>query len=199
MALLGIDLGTSSVKAVIIDERTQLLGIGSQEYPIHVPQPGYAEQDPEDWWRASVKAVRQALAQAGHIEINAIGLSGQMHGGVLLDARQQPLGPAIIWADQRGAAEVGEIIDILGTDQLARIAGTAPAAGFIAPTLRCMQQHDPPLLEQARAFLLPKDYVLYHLTGVVATEASDASATSLFDVSHRQSSSLLIEPLDLPA
>jgi len=176
MALLGIDLGTSSVKAVVIDERTQLLGIGSQEYPIHVPQPGYAEQDPEDWWKASVTAVQQALAQADRPDISAIGLSGQMHGGVLLDASQQPLGPAIIWADQRSAAEVGEIMDILGADQLARIAGTAPAAGFIAPTLRWMQKHDPALLDRARAFLLPKDYVRYHLTGAVATEASDASA-----------------------
>src|SRR5260370_5208234 len=115
-----------------------------------------------------------------------------MHGGVLLDASQQPLGPAIIWADQRGAAEVGEIIDILGTDQLARIAGTAPAAGFIAPTLRWMQKHDPSLLEQARAFLLPKDYVRYHLTCEVATKASAPSATTTSDGRQRPTAIVMI-------
>ncbi|MEP7286668.1 MAG: xylulokinase [Chloroflexota bacterium] len=200
--LLGIDLGTSSVKAVVIDEHTRLLGIGSREYPIDVPQPGYAEQDSEAWWQATIHAVRQAIEQAdsneGSAEIDAIGLAGHMHGTLLLDASGQALAPAIIWADQRGAAEVGEIISIVGTDQLARIAGTAPAAGFMAPTLRWLQKHNPALLEQARYCLLPKDYVRFRLTDEIATDASDASATALFDVRQRQWSTAIIETLDLP-
>src|SRR5215510_2015816 len=196
--LLGIDLGTGSVKAVVIDETTKILGVGSQEYPIDIPQPGYAEQEPEGWWRATFHAVRQALAEAGNGEIDAIGLSGQMHGVTLIDAKKEPIGPSIIWADQRGAGEVAEVIAAVGTDHLARIAGTAPAAGFMAPTLCWLKKHDPARLEHARACLLPKDYVRLRLTGEVATDASDASATALFDVRQRQWSNVIIEALDLP-
>ncbi len=199
--LLGIDLGTSSVKAVIADERAHVLGVGSQEYRIEVPQPGWAEQEPEAWWQATITAVRQALAEAGSPTtdvIDAIGFSGQMHGTILLDAERQPVGRAIIWADQRSAVEVGEIMSLVGTDQLARIAGTAPAAGFMGPTVRWLQKHDPARLEQARSVVLPKDYVRLRLTGEVGTEATDGSSTALFDVRQRQWSSTIIETLDMP-
>src|SRR5258708_8635378 len=146
--LLGIDLGTSSVKAVIIDEKARLLAVGSRDYPIDVPQPGYAEQDPAVWWKASVQAIRQAVEQAGSAEIDAIGLSGQMHGTILMDEANKPIGPAIIWADQRSAAEVDEIVSLVGTDQLARIAGTAPATGFMGPTFPCLQKHNPAPLDR---------------------------------------------------
>ncbi len=196
--LLGIDLGTSSVKAVIIDEKARLLAVGSREYPIDVPQPGYAEQDPQAWWKASVQAIRQAVEQAGSAEIDAIGLSGQMHGTILMDDANKPIGPAIIWADQRSAAEVDEIVSLVGTDQLARIAGTAPATGFMGPTLRWIQKHNPARLDRTRACLLPKDYLRFRLTGDIATEATDACATALFDQRQRQWSSVIIEALDLP-
>lgn len=196
--LLGIDLGTSSVKAVVADERARILGVGNQEYRIDVPQPGWAEQDPEAWWKATVTAVRQAMTEAGHGAIDAIGFSGQMHGTILLDSERQPVGPAIIWADQRSAAEVGEIVSLVGTDQLARIAGTAPAAGFMGPTLLWLQKHDPARLEKARYVVLPKDYVRLRLTGEVGTEATDGSGTALFDVRQRQWSSTIVESLDLP-
>ncbi len=176
--LLGIDLGTSSVKVVIIDENANLLGLGNCEYPIATPQPGWAEQTPEDWWDATVQAVRQALAQAGNTNISGIGLSGQMHGTVLITPDLQPINPAIIWADQRSAAQVDEIIKLMGADRMAQIAGTAPAAGFMGPTLRWLQQHDPARLERARYCILTKDYVRLRLTGEIATDASDASATA---------------------
>ena len=133
--LLGIDLGTGSVKAVIIDDRARLLGSGMHEYPIHMPQPGWAEQEPEEWWQAVVIATRQALAEAGPGPVVSIGFSGQMHGGVLLDAKQQVVAPAIIWADQRSAAQVERVRSTLGEANMAHTAGTAPAAGFLAPTL----------------------------------------------------------------
>src|SRR5262249_49083952 len=161
-----------------------------------VPQPGYAEQDPETWWKASVWAVRQALEQAGTAEIDAIGLSGQMHGTILIDEASKPLGPAIIWADKRSAAEVEEITSLVGTNQLARIAGTTPAAGFMGPTLCWIQKHNPALLDRTRACLLPKDYLRFRLTGDIATEATDACATALFDQRQRQWSSVIIEALD---
>ncbi|MCC7449278.1 MAG: xylulokinase [Anaerolineae bacterium] len=196
--LLGIDLGTSSVKVVIIDEQANIRGVGAEEYPILIPRPNWAEQDPEDWWKATISAVRQALKQSGDKAVDAIGFSGQSHGGVLLDADNRPIGNAIIWADQRSAQEVDEVIDLIGRDQLARIAGTAPATGFIGPTLLWLQKHDPATIEKARHFLLPKDYVRFRLTGEVAVEATDAATTSLFDIRQRQWSTTIIETLNLP-
>lgn len=197
--LLAIDLGTSSVKVVVIDPGGRLLGVGNQEYPLLTVQPGWAEQAPDGWWRATVRAVQQAVGQAGPGQIAAIGLSGQMHGTVLVDAALQPIGPAIIWADQRSTAEVEEFELRVGRQRLAEIAGTAPAAGFMGPTLLWLQHHDPARLEQARAALLPKDYLRLRLTGRVATEASDASATALFDVRQRRWSEEIMRLVQLPA
>ncbi len=199
--LLGIDLGTSSVKAVILDAEGNVCGVGAQEYAIQTPYTGWAEQDPREWWSATIFAVRQAVEQAGSPlanPIRGIGLSGQMHGTVLIDARHNPLGAAIIWADQRSAAEVDECTALIGTERLARICGTAPAAGFMAPTLRWLKRHDPIRLDQAAACLLPKDYIRLRLTGELATDASDASATALFDITARGWSAEVVDLLGLP-
>lgn len=200
--LLGIDLGTSSVKAVIINTSGQVCGVGAQEYPILTPRERWAEQDPDAWWSASIHAVRAAIAQAkyeqGSDTISAIGLSGQMHGAAFLDAQRKPLGNAIIWADQRSAAEIEEITALIGTQRLARIAGTAPAAGFLAPTLYWLKRHDPGRLEHIFTCLMPKDYVRFCLTGEIVTDASDASATALFDVPQRRWSAEIVEVLGLP-
>jgi xylulokinase len=195
--LLGIDLGTSSVKAVVIDERGNLLARGSAEYPIHTPHAGWAEQDTRDWWNATLSAVRQAV-QGLEGRIAALGLSGQMHGTVLLDENDTAPDPAVIWADQRSAGEVLEFSRVVGEDLLARVAGTAPAAGFMGPTLLWMKRNQPRRLERARSVLLPKDYLRLRMTGVTATEASDASSTALFDVKRRSWSSLIIKKLGLP-
>lgn len=196
--LLGIDLGTSSVKAVLINDRTDIVGIGSQEYPIDVPEPGFAEQGPDSWWQATITAVRAACAQAGSADIGGIGFSGQMHGGALLDRDGNPLGKAIIWADQRSASELGDIEAILQRAQLSNVPGTAIAAGFFAATLRWLARHDPQRLDRTHRILLPKDYVRYRMTGVISTEATDAASTGVFDVAHRRWSPDLMQALGLP-
>jgi xylulokinase len=196
--LLGIDLGTSSAKAVIIDDEANVLGVGGQEYPILSPHPGWAEQDPETWWTATVTAVRHAVQQA-NVPISAISLCGQMHGGVLLDGTLQPMGSAIIWADQRSAQEVDDILSLVGRDRMAQTTRTAPATGFMAATLLWLLRHDPELLNRAVTYLLPKDYIRFRLTNEIATEPSDASATALFDVPRREWSHEIVNQLGLPA
>lgn len=200
--LLGIDVGTSSVKAVLFDpEGARLLATAAHEYPIHHPAPDRAEQNPEDWWNGAVYAVRKALssANAKPEAVRAIGLCGQMHGVTLLDAQAAPIGNAIIWADQRSAAETAGLIERFGADNLAQIAGTLPAAGFMISTFSWMQKHDPEPLAAARAVVLPKDYVRLKLTGEIATDISDAAATGLFDVLGRTWSARIIDELGLPS
>lgn len=193
MALLGIDLGTSGVKAVVIDEDAQVLGIGFREIPMEVPAPGRAEQDPEAWWSNTVMAVRQATHEAGNPEITAVGCDGHMHGGVLLDAANKPLGRAITWADQRSAELIPELEADIGVDTFLAVAGTRPAAGFMGPTFAWLRRHEPDRLDAAATFVLPKDYLRLHLVGTVATDISDASGTALFDVGARTWSAELTE------
>jgi len=193
MALLGIDLGTSGVKAVVIDDRASVLGTGFREIPMEVPAPGRAEQDPEAWWSNTVLAVRQALHEAGKPEISGIGCDGHMHGGVLLDRADRPLGRAITWADQRAAELIPELEADIGIETFLRVAGPRPAAGFMGPTLAWLRRHEPDRLDAAAAFILPKDYLRLRLVGTVATDISDASGTALFDVAARTWSTELTE------
>jgi xylulokinase len=197
-ALLGIDLGTSAVKAVVIDEDGRVLGTGTREIPMEVREPLRAEQDPETWWSNTVMAVRAALHKAGVREIAAIGLDGHMHGVVLLDASHHLVGPAITWADQRSASLIPDIEERVGIGVFLRVAGTRPAAGFMAPTLAWLQRHDPAQLERAAVCILPKDYLRLRLTGLVASDVSDASATALFDITARRWSADLCSTLGLP-
>jgi xylulokinase len=195
-SLLGIDLGTSSVKVVVFALDGSIRGIGSAEYSILTPAVGYAEQEPEDWWRATVVAVRQAMEKAEHPEISGIGFSGQMHGFVLIDAARRALSPAIIWADQRSADLLPEIESIVGPDL--KRCGTAPAAGFLISTLFWLQRYQPDLLERAFTLLMPKDYIRLKVTGELGTDESDASATGIFDVERRIWADDLISRLKLP-
>ena len=197
-ALLGIDLGTSSVKVVVSSLEGAIEGLGTAEYPILTPQPGYAEQNASDWWNATVTAVRQALHQASAPEILAIGFSGQMHGFVPMGANRQPRGAAIIWADQRSAALLPEIQERIGTELLASTCGTAPAAGFMISTLAWMQKNDPKSLDDTATLLMPKDYVRFRLTDELCTDQSDAAATGLFNVAARSWADDVIDRLALP-
>jgi len=197
-ALLGIDLGTSAVKAVVIDETGRTLGTGTREIPMEVPEPLRAEQDPETWWSNAVMAVRAALHKAGVREVAAIGLDGHMHGVVLLDASHQPVGHAITWADQRSAEIIPEIETQIGVGTFLSVTGTRPAAGFMAPTLAWLQRHDPGRLDAASVCILPKDYLRLRLTGQVASDVSDASATALFDITERRWSRAICASLGLP-
>ncbi len=184
--LLGIDLGTSSAKALLLDSDTGQTHSAGQEYPVLKPTPERAEQMPEDWWRAIVACVRQVLAQLPTAQaaerVSAISFSGQMHGTVLLNADNQPLHPAIIWADQRSAAEVAELTATVGQSAYLAAAGTLPAAGFMGVTLLWLRRHRADLLAQTHRVLLPKDYVRLRMTGNAATEPSDAASTGLYDL-----------------
>lgn len=193
-ALLGIDLGTSSVKVIVVDAGAgHVLGAASSGYPLSHPEPGAAEQDPADWWRATVTAVRQAMSGAGsECAIHAIGLSGQMHGTVLLDRQGEPVAPAIIWSDLRSATSAAAITSAVGRDRLLDIAGSPVAAGFQAATIHWLRQARPDLWARTVKVLLPKDYLRFRLTGVYATDPSDATATLLLDAHTRQWSSVLL-------
>jgi xylulokinase len=193
-ALVGIDVGTTGVKALAVSETGEVLAVAEEEYPLSTPHPGWAEQDPEDWWRATEKA----LAALG-VEPAAIGLSGQMHGLVCLDEHDRVLRPAILWNDQRTAAECVEIEERLGLERLIELTGNRALTGFTAPKLLWLRKHEPETYARIRRILLPKDYVRLRLTGEHAIDAADASGTLLFDVARRRWSEEVLDALELPA
>ncbi|HEX6952009.1 MAG TPA: xylulokinase [Gaiellaceae bacterium] len=191
MALVGLDVGTSAVKGVAIDEEGRVLAAASAEYPLSRPHPGWSEQDPEDWWRATEDVL-------GRLPDGPVGLSGQMHGLVVLDAEQRVLRPAILWNDQRTAEECKEIEERIGFARLLELTGNRALTGFTAPKLLWLRRHEPELYARIRHVLLPKDYVRLRLTGELAVDAADASGTLLFDVRHREWSAEVCEALDVP-
>jgi xylulokinase len=198
--LMGIDVGTTSTRAVLIDEKGNLVASEATEYPLHTPQPGWAEQNPEDWWQATINSVRQVIAKAGirPEEIAGLGLSGQMHGSVFLDANNQVIRPAILWCDQRTAAQCDWITETVGRDAIVRITCNPVLTGFTAPKIIWLRDNEPDNFARVRKVLLPKDYIRFRLTGTFATEVSDASGTSLLDVPNRRWSEELMQALGLP-
>ena len=200
---LGIDIGTTAIKAMVVDEFGSVAGGGESPLEISVPMPGWAEQDPSDWWQGTVKAVRAACIQANTREVTSIGLSGQMHSSVLLDKADRVLRPAILWNDVRTTAQCRFITDKIGKAGLRRLVGNPALEGFTAPKLLWMRDEEPHLFEQARTLLLPKDYVRLAMTGAKVTESSDAAGTLLFDVrrscwSEEMVSALQLDPSILP-
>jgi xylulokinase len=192
--LVGIDVGTTGVKAVVVGERGDVLAVAEEGYELSMPQPGWSEQDPEDWWRAT----EIALARLG-TDAAGIGLSGQMHGLVCLDEHDRVLRPAILWNDQRTAAECGEIEERVGLERLIELTGNRALTGFTAPKLLWLRRHEPDTYARIRHVLLPKDYVRLRLTGERAIDAADASGTLLFDVAQRRWSAEVLDALELPA
>src|SRR5262249_37512430 len=159
----------------------EVLGVAEEEYPLSLPQPGWAEQDPEDWWHAT----ERALAALG-VEQASLGLTGQMHGLVLLDESDEVLRPAILWNDQRTAAECEEIEQAVGRERLLALTGNRALTGFTAPKLLWVRKHEPEVWARARHVLLPKDYVRLRLIGDRVIDAAEASGTLLFDVAGRR-------------
>lgn len=197
--LLGIDIGTSSVKAVLFDPDTSsVAAVAGREYPILKPAPDRAEQNADDWWDASAEVIRRVLAEVEKPEVLAVSLSGQMHGGVLLDKNARPLHPAIIWADQRSVETSKILTEMFGQERYAALAGTLPAVGFMGPTLLWLKYHQPDLLERTHRFVLPKDYVRLRLTGEIATDVTDAAGTGLFDINRRVWASEIFAAAGLP-
>jgi xylulokinase len=193
-ALVGLDVGTTGVKALAISPTGEVLGRAEREYPLATPQPGWAEQDPEAWRRAA----EEALEALGADEIAGIGLTGQMHGLVALDAWQRVLRPAILWNDQRTAAECREIEERIGLARLLELTGNRALPGFTAPKLLWLRTNEPETYERIAHILLPKDYVRLALTGERATDVADASGTLLFDVARRRWSDEVLDALELP-
>jgi xylulokinase len=196
-AFLGIDLGTSQVKALLTGPDGRVLGRGRAPYKVTVPAPGQAETDPGEWWRATGIAVREASAAAGDADVVALAVAGQMHGAVLADAAGVPLRPAIVWLDRRAAAEAaryGELPAVL-TAPL----GNQPSPGMAGPILRWLATHEPATVSAARWALQPKDWLRLQLTGEAATDPTDASGTLLFDLTRGAWATALIDALGLPA
>ena len=186
--LMGIDVGTTGTRAVIIRPDGSVAGAATGDHqPMRMPKPGWAEQDPEDWWQATVSAVRSALEQARLTgsDIAGVGLSGQMHGVVLLDKANVVLRPSLIWCDQRSQAQCDQITAQVGAERLIQLVSNPALTGFSAPKLLWVRDHEPRVYERSAHFLLPKDFVRFRLSGEFATDVSDASGTLLFDVTHR--------------
>jgi xylulokinase len=200
--VMGIDVGTTGTRAVIVRPDGHVVGAATGDHqPMRMPKPGWAEQDPADWWNATIDAVRAALAAANLTgdDIAAVGLSGQMHGVVLLDKAHAVLRPSLIWCDQRSQAQCDWITSQVGAERLIQLVSNPALTGFSAPKIVWVRDHEPEIFERAANFLLPKDYVRFRLTGEFATDVSDASGTLLFDVTNRRWSQEMLGMLDLDA
>lgn len=199
--VLGIDVSTTATKAVLVDETGAVRGIGQAEYSFSAPQPLWSEQDPSAWWDAAVAAIRSVLRSSAVAadEVSAVGLTGQMHGAVLLGPDDRVLRPAILWNDQRTAAECEAIRKALGRDRLIEITGNDALTGFTAPKLLWVRTHEPEVWDRVAHLLLPKDYVRLRLTGSRATDKADGAGTLLLDLAARDWSSEVLSALDIPA
>lgn len=199
-AFLGLDVSTTATKAVLVGERGEVLGVGASTYGLATPRPLWAEQDPDLWCHATQESIARALEQAG-LEgpaVGGIGLTGQMHGLVLVDEHGRSLRPAILWNDQRAAAECDAMRERLGLERLVRITGNDAFPGFTAPKLLWVRTHEPEIYARIRRVLLPKDYVRLFLTGGYATDRAGAGGTLLLDLESRDWSPEVLEAFDIP-
>jgi len=200
MHLIGIDVGTGGSRAVLIDTAGKIVSAATVEHePFASIQPGWAEQDPRDWWRASAAAIQTAIAKSGigSEEIKGVGLSGQMHGAVLLDESDEVLRPAIIWCDQRSAAQCENLTTTVGARRLIELTCNPALTGFTLPKLLWVRDHEPETWRRVHSVLLPKDYVRFKLTGDKATDVADASGTLLLNVAKREWSKEMLDAVEL--
>jgi xylulokinase len=198
--VMGIDIGTSGCKTLIIDEQGRVAARAVEEYPLSTPRPGWSEQNPEHWWQAVQSTVRQSLKDFSHVsDIKGIGLSGQMHGLVPLDKEGQVLRPAILWNDQRTGKQCQEIHDKTGgIDGLLKFTNNRMLPGYTGGKILWLRENEPHVYEALKLILNPKDYIRFRLTGEFATEVSDASGTGLFDVRKRDWAYALLDLLEIP-
>jgi xylulokinase len=193
--LVGLDVGTTGVKALAISPTGDVVASAEEGYDLSTPRPGWSEQDPDDWLRASESALERLGVERGR----RVGLSGQMHGLVCLDEHGRVLRPAILWNDQRTAAECAEIEERVDLERLIALTGNRALTGFTAPKLLWLRRHEPDVYGRIHRIVLPKDYVRLRLTGEWAIDAADASGTLLFDVAERRWSEEMLAALELPA
>lgn len=200
-ALLGIDIGTSGAKTILIDEAGKLIARATAEYPLYSPRPLWSEQSPDDWWSAVCSTVREVLDRSGTDprQIKGVGLSGQMHGSVFLDEHNSVIRPAILWNDQRTEAECAWITETVGKERVVELISNPVLTGFTAGKIIWLRNHEPENYARVRKVLLPKDYIRLRLTGEFATEVSDASGTALFNVQERAWAGEMLEAIGIPA
>lgn len=199
MLFLGIDISTTTSKAILIDDLGRVLAVASTPHTLQTPKPLWSEQDPEEWWTATSSSIRQIFAQADidGQQVGAIGLTGQMHGLVLLDETGHALRPAILWNDQRTQAQCDEIHARFGRERFVQISGNLALTGFTAPKILWVQQNEPELYAKARHILLPKDFIRYKLTGDYAMDKADGAGTVLFDLKARDWSAEILAALGI--
>lgn len=200
MYFLGIDTSTTASKALLIDEQGRVVAVASNPHTLQTPRPLWSEQDPHEWWEAVSASIRSVLEKANLSgeQIAAVGLTGQMHGLVLLDEAGQVLRPAILWNDQRTQSQCDEIHQRIGKEQFIRITGNVALTGFTAPKILWVKENEPDVYAQARHVLLPKDYVRYKLTGAYAMDKADGAGTVLFDLKARDWSDEVLSALEIP-
>ena len=200
--VIGLDVGTTTVKAVLVSDNGDVLSVSNIGQSVSVPRPGWTEQDPRIWWKSSVSAIQNILNKSHHfpegIDISAIGLSGQMHSAVFLNEVGEVIRPAPLWNDMRTTSQCHQIIERLGMSGLHRTVGNLALEGFTAPKLLWLRDNEPGNFSRLRKLLLAKDYVRYRLTGELCTDPSDASGTILYDVRNREWSQEILEALNLP-
>jgi len=197
--LLGIDIGTSGTKTVLFDTYGNAVANALEEYPMYQPHVGWAEQRPEDWWKATVNTIREVISKSGikSEKIKGVGLSGQMHGLVLIDKGYNVLRPSIIWCDQRTGEECEQITQLVGKERLIEITANPALTGFTASKVMWVKKHEPEIYEKTYKILLPKDYIRFMLTGEFATEVSDASGTQFLNIAERNWSNEMLSKLDI--
>lgn len=198
--LLGIDIGTTGSKAVLVEPGGTLIGSATEEYPMFTPRPLWAEQSPADWWEATKGSIRRVLSESSTSggAVGGVGLTGQMHGLVLLDERGEVLRPCIMWNDQRTGPQCAAITEALGPQRVLDLIANPILPGFTAPKIVWVREHEPEVYGRIAHVLLPKDYARFKLTGEYATEVSDASGTALLDVRSRDWSQLMLDALEIP-
>ena len=192
---LGIDVSTTATKALLIDELGDVVAVASSPHTLQTPQPLWSEQDPREWWVAAQASIRSVFEKANPARVAAIGLTGQMHGLVLLDEAGEVLRPAILWNDQRTQSQCDEIHERVGKEKFIQITGNIALTGFTAPKILWVKENEPHVYARARHVLLPKDYVRYKLTGEYAMDKADGAGTVLFDLKLRNWSSEVLEIL----
>ena len=186
MYYIGLDLGTSALKLLLMSGQGEICKIISKEYPISFPKPGWSEQNPVDWWNAAVDGIRELVRDVvDKNQIKGISFGGQMHGLVVLDKDDHVIRPAILWNDGRTAEECKYLNEVVGTEKLSQYTANIAFAGFTAPKILWMQKHEPENFRTIHKIMLPKDYLAYRLSGVFCTDVSDASGMLLFDVEHK--------------
>lgn len=198
--IIGIDSSTTATKAILINEAGDVLGVASSEYSYETPHPLWSEQSPSLWWQGTVESIRAVLANTGvdPVQVRGIGLTGQMHGLVLLDEQGNILRPAILWNDQRTQSQCDEIHRIVGKEKFIQTTGNVALTGFTAPKVLWVKENEPDVFARANHLLLPKDYVRYKLTGEYAMDKADGAGTVLFDLKSRDWSDAILSLLDVP-